>query len=272
MNISQKSAAINKIDRGLFLLLHVAALHSPQAGSLSAACLPRVKQVFRAWQTSKGVRRSPPALRCSGRAILALCRYAASPIGKAAPPACSAQSAPRSFYSAPPCRSKGKPPARFARPCPVGCWRALRAPHAPGAPQPAPLLRRGSLAPLPHRGRKALFSLRSKSFPQHIRAPCGGNSARGGARLSFNIYFHKCQNFEIIEIIYHPPAPPARRGARVRFMNDGQAVVLSFHQPLHKSLLLQSLNGSSVFATALNYKHVCIDSLPISFEQNGKKL
>lgn len=134
MNISQKSAAINKIDRGLFLLLHVAALHSPQAGSLSAACLPRVKQVFRAWQTSKGVRRSPPALRCSGRAILALCRYAASPIGKAAPPACSAQSAPRSFYSAPPCRSKGKPPARFARPCPVGRWRALRAPHAPGAP------------------------------------------------------------------------------------------------------------------------------------------
>lgn len=53
MNISQKSAAINKIGRGLFLLLHVAALHSPQAGSLSAACLPRVKQVFRAWQTSK---------------------------------------------------------------------------------------------------------------------------------------------------------------------------------------------------------------------------
>ena len=154
MNISQKSAAINKIDRGLFLLLHVAALHSPQAGSLSAACLPRVKQVFRAWQTSKVCGAARP-------------RFAA-PGGQSWP--CAATRHPLSARPRRPLARRSQPPGRFIA-------RRLAAARAS--------LRLVSLALAPS-GVGALCVLRTRPVPPSLRPSCVGvpslRSPTGGAK------------------------------------------------------------------------------------------
>lgn len=168
----------------LFFFVSLRAVRIAHKEQPRPACLPLVKQVFLVGRLKRCAAQPARASLFSVGQFWPCAAGAAFPVGKAAPPACSAQPAPRPFLARLLAVARASV-VRFAHPCRVGRRRALRAPRACGAPQPAPLLRRGSLAPLPRRGRKALFSLRSKSFRQQIRAPLRGCSARYGARCLF---------------------------------------------------------------------------------------